>query len=234
MVISLDFLLANSMTLKAVIFDFDDTLVHSGETSYQTHCLTAKALGLAKPSRRTFLKFWGKPWHSMVLALFPDYDTNKFIQKYLQLRKRAKYPLILGALDTIDFLFEHNIKLGILSNKPSDQLWERIHHTSLNPKTFSFVFGEQDTKFMKPDSRVFWDVLNRLKRYNIRLDEILYVGDLTVDYFAARGAGIKFVGVLSGFHNKKKFLKEGLSNEHLIQHVGKLPEWLVEHKLVKD
>jgi phosphoglycolate phosphatase-like HAD superfamily hydrolase len=60
------------------------------------------------------------------------------------------------------------------------------------------------------------------------------VGDLTVDYFAARGAGIRFVGVLSGFHDKRRFLKEGLSAEHLLSSVSKLPEWLVEHKLVKD
>lgn len=222
------------MALKAVIFDFDDTLVHSGQTSYDTHCQTAKALGLPKPAWKTFLKFWGKPWHSMVLALFPDYDPNKFIAKYLQLRKKAKYPLITGALDTIDFLYEHKIKMGILSNKPSDQLWERIHHTALKSKAFSFVFGEQDTTFMKPDSRVFWDVLNKLKKYNIRLDEILYVGDLTVDYFAARGAGIRFVGVLSGFHDKKKFLKEGADPSHLIPSVAALPEWLMHHRLVKE
>lgn len=222
------------MALKAVIFDFDDTLVHSGQTSYDTHCQTAKALGLPKPSWKTFLKYWGKPWHSMVLALFPDYDPNKFIEKYLQLRKKAKYPLIAGALDTIDFLHEHNIKMGILSNKPSDQLWERIHQTTLNPKTFSFVFGEQDTKFMKPDSRVFWDVLNKLKKYNIRMNELLYVGDLTVDYFAARGAGVHFVGVLSGFHNKQKFVKEGVHASHLIPSVADLPKWLMERKIVKE
>ena len=170
----------------------------------------------------------------MILALFPDHDPNLFIQKYKQIRLRAKYPLIPGALDAINFLHEHNIKMGILSNKPSDQLRERISHTDLNPNTFSFIFGEQDTKFMKPDSRVFWDVLNKLKKHNIRLNEILYVGDLTVDYFAARGAGIKFVGVLSGFHNKKKFTTEGLAPEHLISNVGKLPEWLAKHKLVKE
>lgn len=220
--------------LKAVVFDFDDTLVRSGETSYRNHCKTAEILGLAKPSFSTFLKYWGKPWHSMIWALFPNYDVNKFIEAYSKIRKSSKYPLIPGALDALNFLYEHHIEVGILSNKPTDQLWERIGQTALNPKTFSFVFGEQSTHYKKPDSRVFNEVLFEFKKHYIRKHEILYVGDLTVDYFAARGADLDFCAVLSGFHSAQRFRKEGLDSEHMVDSVKDLPAWLVYHGYIKS
>lgn len=215
--------------LKAVIFDFDDTLVRSGETSYRNHCITAKALGWPKPSFGIFLKHWGKPWHGMIMALFPHKDVNEFIEAYSKVRLSSRYPLLPGTLDTLDFLFEHHIEIGILSNKPTDQLYQRINHTTMNPKVFSFVFGEQSTKYKKPDSRVFDEVLFEMKKEYIRKNEILYVGDLTVDYFAARGAGVDFCAVLSGFHTKQRFLREGLDAQHMIPSVKDLPAWLEEH-----
>ncbi|MDP2666399.1 MAG: HAD family hydrolase [Candidatus Diapherotrites archaeon] len=218
--------------LKAVIFDFDDTLVKSGMVSFQNHCRTARALGLPKPSFNMFLRYWGKPWHTMVVALFPHYDVNAFIAKYHEIRKGTRYPLIPGALDTLNFLREHHIETAILSNKPTDQLWERISHTALNPKNFLFVFGEQSTRFKKPDARVFDEVLFELKKERIRKHEVLYVGDLTVDYFAARGNNIDFCGVLSGFHSKAMFTKHGLNPQHLIPSVKDLPPWLVENRYI--
>ena len=219
--------------LKAVVFDFDDTLVRSGETSYRNHCKTAAALGLPKPPFSTFLKYWGKPWHAMILALFPHYDVNKFIEKYTQIRLSSKYPLLPGVLDTLNFLHEHHIEIGILSNKPTDQLWQRIKESTLNPNTFLFVFGEQSTRYKKPDSRVFDEVLFELKKSYIRKHELLYVGDLTVDYFAARGAGVDFCATLTGFHSSRKFQKEGLDTPHMVDSVRDLPAWLTQHGYIK-
>ncbi len=219
--------------LKAVVFDFDDTLVRSGETSYRNHCKTASLLDWPKPSFTTFLKYWGKPWHSMILALFPHADVNEFIQTYSKIRKSSRYPLIPGALDTLNFLHEHHIEIAIVSNKPSDQLDERIGQSSLNPKIFSYIFGEQSTRYKKPDSRVFDEVLFSLRKHYIRKQDILYVGDLTVDYFAARGAGIDFCAVLSGFHSRQKFAGVGLDSQHMIPSVKDLPEWLMRHHYLK-
>ncbi|MFH0970044.1 MAG: HAD family hydrolase [Candidatus Diapherotrites archaeon] len=220
--------------LKAVIFDFDDTLVRSGRISFVAHCRAAVKLGWPAPSFPTFLKFWGKPWHAMIMALFPYHDVNEFIRVYQKTRANSRYPVIPGALDTINFLHEHHIELGILSNKPIEQLHERISHTALNPKIFSFIFGEQSTQYQKPDSRVFDEVLFHFRKHNIRKHEMLFVGDLIVDYFAARGAGIDFCGVLSGFHSSRKFQKVGLDSNHLIPSVKYLPDWLIEHHYLKQ
>ncbi len=219
--------------LKAVIFDFDDTLVKSGETSYRNHCKTARSLGWPTPSFATFLKYWGKPWHSMILALFPHADVNEFIREYSKIRKSSRYPLIPGALETLNFLHEHHIELGILSNKPTEQLMERIGHTALNPKIFSFVFGEQSTFFKKPDSRAFDEVLFQFKKHYIKRHEMLFVGDLTVDYFAARGANIDFCAVLSGFHSVQTFSRAGLDRGHMVSSVKDLPQWLLENRYIK-
>ncbi|MEK6970580.1 MAG: HAD family hydrolase [archaeon] len=219
--------------LKAVIFDFDDTLVESGETSYRLHCKAAFSLGWPKPSFSVFLRHWGKPWHGMISALFPHRDVNEFIRAYSSIRLASKYPMIPGALDTLNFLHEHHIEIGILSNKPSDQLVERIRHTAMDSRTFSFIFGEQSTKYKKPDSRVFDEVLFELRKGYIRKKEMLFVGDLTVDYFAARGAGVDFCAVLSGFHSKRRFMDAGLDASRILPSVKYLPEWLGEHGYIR-
>jgi HAD superfamily hydrolase (TIGR01549 family) len=169
----------------------------------------------------------------MILALFPHTDVNDFIRAYGKIREGSRYPLIPGTLDTLNFLHEHHIELGILSNKPTDQLLERINHSALNPNVFSFIFGEQSTVYKKPDSRVFEEVLFQFRKHYIKRNEILFVGDLTVDYFAARGAGIDFCAVLSGFHSGIKFRKEGLDANHMVPSVKDLPEWLYENHYIK-
>ncbi|MBI4043590.1 MAG: HAD family hydrolase [Candidatus Diapherotrites archaeon] len=218
--------------VKAVVFDFDDTLVHSGWTSYNSHCRAARKLGLPKPALKQFLKYWGKSWHSMIEAIWPGADINEFIRTYRSLRLKSRYPLVYGAVDTIDFLYERRIPMGIVSNKPTEDLVQRISHTALNPHVFAFVFGEQSTIFHKPHARAFDEVKEFFSRKRIRSNEILYVGDLTVDYFAARGAGLQFVGVLSGFHSKRMFLKEGLGDEWVLDSVAELPRFLLHANLL--
>ena len=91
------------------------------------------------------------------------------------------------------------------------------------------MFGEQSTQYKKPDSRVFNEVLELLRKNRIQRGESLYVGDLTVDYFAARGAAVDFCGVLTGFHSPRRFVREGLEPYRLVHSVKELPHWLFEN-----
>jgi HAD superfamily hydrolase (TIGR01549 family) len=168
----------------------------------------------------------------MIEALFPHIDTNQFIEEYNKVRKK-KFPLVSKTLKTFEFLQKHKLKVGILSNKPTEQLWEQSCYLHLHPKKFWFIFGEQSTVFNKPNSKVFDEVLKKAKKAKIKKNEILFVGDLTVDFFAARGAGISFVGVLSGFHSRQKFIRNGLDPKHLIPSIAFLPEWLEENRYIK-
>ena len=168
----------------------------------------------------------------MIEGIWPEVNINEFIEVYKSLRLKSRYPLVYGAPDTIDFLFERRIPLGILSNKPTEDLWQRLKHTALNPRVFAFVFGEQSTVFHKPHGRAFDEAKALFARKTIRSNEILYVGDLTVDFFSARSAGIQFAGVLSGFHSKRMFLNAGLGEEWLMDSVADLPRFLLYHELL--
>jgi phosphoglycolate phosphatase-like HAD superfamily hydrolase len=64
------------------------------------------------------------------------------------------------------------------------------------------------------------------RRGYFNLNQILAIGDHPDDYLAAHGAGIKFVGVLTGIYDRDDFSQHGLSPEEVIESVASLPEYL--------
>jgi phosphoglycolate phosphatase-like HAD superfamily hydrolase len=65
-----------------------------------------------------------------------------------------------------------------------------------------------DTLVHKPDPKVFEPILHALARDGITTD-ILYVGDALMDYYAARDAGLSFIGVTTGSTDERQFRDAG-------------------------
>jgi phosphoglycolate phosphatase-like HAD superfamily hydrolase len=69
--------------------------------------------------------------------------------------------------------------------------------------------GTDDEPTHKPDPKVFEKALGILAAKKIGKDETVYVGDALMDYYAARDAGIGFIGVSTGLVSKEQLEHEG-------------------------
>lgn len=196
--------------IKAVIFDFDDTLVNTFET---------KALALQKTARdfynfeltiEVIRQHWGKPYHEMMRILFANVssDVDGIVRNFETIRQHFPAQLFDHVEETIEQL-QKRVKLGIVTSTSRTLVLNDLTLISVSPDTFFYIQTFEDTAVHKPDPRVFVPILEKLQAKNIAKHEVIYVGDALTDFQAANAAGLQFYGVANAVTSKEVFTKEG-------------------------
>ncbi len=213
------------MKIKAIIFDVDDTLISTSEFAFINMNKAAEILRLDKISKDKFLKHWGHTTEKMVRSHWPELDFKDFREAYEKLKFEGHYPILEGTWETLEFLKNKPIVLGILTSRTSDSLPKRFKQINLSLDYFKFIQYADDTDFHKPDPKVFEPILKRFSDIGIKRNDILYIGDHIYDARAALGNNLKFLGVLSGTTEKIRFMEEGVKEENIISSVKDFKEW---------
>lgn len=110
--------------------------------------------------------------------------------------------------------------MGVVTATTYSSLSHDFATLGLSKELFDYIQTEEDTKFHKPDPKVFEPALNWLARNTISPQEVLYVGDHLRDMQAAKRAGFHFIGVTTGLTSMKEF------EEHQTQSIKELSELL--------
>lgn len=142
-------------------------------------------------------------------------------------------PQVKGANDVLAVLKEQDFFLALISSRERESLERRFREADINLGIFDFIQGLEDCPYHKPDSRVFNPVLWKMRQRSIENEKMVYIGDTLGDYEAARGAGIKFIAVLTGAGAKEDFLEAGLREDCIVESIRNFPEWLVDFHLLK-
>ena len=216
--------------IKAIIFDVDDTLIDFSAISTSLIQEVAKESKVRIPTKKEIDTYWGIPLRETIKKMGIKLSFYKFwkilLKKYLKHRKDFKsFP---GTNETLKKLKEKYI-LGALTSKQRFIMNLQFKDTKIPSKYFKFKLSANDTKYHKPDPRVFSKVFKKLKK--LEKDEILYVGDTIHDCISSKKAGIKFVAVLTGHYGNKDFRKCGLENKNIIKSVKDLPKWLEKNDM---
>ena len=175
--------------LKAVIFDFDGTLVDSYQaiTASVNHVRAAHNLPpLSEPEVRRCV---GRGPAYLLQHTVPGTELDKDMARY-----RAHHPSVLrsgthllpGVSETLGILKKSGFRLGVCSNKPRDFTRELLHVLGLAP-LIEVVIGPEDADRIKPAPDMLLAALRQLK---LAPAEALYVGDMVVDIETARAAGV--------------------------------------------
>ncbi|TAL54162.1 MAG: HAD family hydrolase [Nanoarchaeota archaeon] len=154
--------------------------------------------------------------------LWPDYDVKKYIKAYKKMYGEKKHRLVGGARRTLDYLKKKGYQIYILSSRDQKSLIMSLEANGIHDH-FHQIHSGDHSEFHKPDPRVF---INFAERFGFNVDESVYVGDLLIDYEGASKAGLKFVAVLTGIHDRKKFEQAGLDPKYIISSVKDIPKWL--------
>ena len=190
--------------IKAIIFDFDGTLLdtlhdlkdainlalvknnYSRQYSYEE----AKSLiGMGTKTLCSRALSFTSFTQDDVDRLFQDFSS---IYKQIQCNKTRPFPHVI---ETLDKLKEKGLKLAILSNKVESNTLI-ICDKFFKKDTFDFIIGQRKEFPLKPDPTSLKYLISLL---GVKDDEILYVGDSDTDMKTADNLNLKKVAVTYGY-----------------------------------
>lgn len=201
------------MHIKAVIFDFDDTLLATFEQRSSLLIKVGLEFGYHVDIKQIKLN-WGRPFYDLINAIMPNINYQHFYEQYSSAMLSSYPKMQVGVEPFLDFLKKHNISTVIVSSSSRDLVLQDL--TSVNLQhSIDFVWGFEDTLFHKPDPRSLEQALSYLKRNGISSNESISIGDSPNDYIAAKDNGVTFFAVTTGNDDMNSFVSSGLSQEFI-------------------
>jgi phosphoglycolate phosphatase len=179
---------------RALLFDWDNTLVDSWETIHAALVITFEAMGhepwtmtetklrVARSLRDSFPALFGERWEE-ARKLYLDTFTAIHLER---LKPIDGAEALLGELGAAGFY------LGVVSNKTGAVLRREADHLGWT-RHFRQLVGAGDAAVDKPMAA---PVLLALEGSGIACEETWYIGDTALDLECAKNAGC--VGVLLG------------------------------------
>lgn len=195
------------MAYKAALFDLDDTLVSSYRHKWNHHQVIAKTHYGIDITDEQLRNAWGKPFLSMVEELYQGVDEAQTICDLI-LSTHHEHPnhSIDGATDAINVLIDNGIQVGVVTSAPVSYARRDLDKHGFDYERLSCIVGEDSSPFHKPQPEVFDPALRQLGLDN---QDVVYVGDLFIDYQAAAAAKIDFIAVTSGVTTANEFRSIG-------------------------
>src|SRR3989338_1671559 len=198
-----------SLMIKAIIFDFDNTLLDF---------MRMKRIATENAVRAMIKAGLNVPLNQAKKELFMEYlkdiEGNTAFEKFLRKKKQFSEKILAAGIDayikskernlkpypgvkeTLQRLRKKGLKLAIVSDAPKLKLHQRLQKARLD-SFFDVVIGLEDTQRKKPSVLPFKKALKSLK---VKPSEALHVGDWPEkDILGAKKAGMKTVFARYGY-----------------------------------
>ena len=192
---------------KAILFDWDNTLVNNWDPIFIAYKETLKILGLKRQSREETLKNAKYSLRETFPKVFKnDWKKAKKIFYYefkkIHLKKIKPLP---NAEKILKIIKEKRIACGIISNKEGNLLRKEINKLGWNKKYFKVLVGANEAKRDKPSK---YPLLLALNKISLKPNKnIWYVGDNEIDVEFAKKNNCSSIFIENKMF-KKKDLKQ--------------------------
>ena len=204
----------NKLNVKAVFFDFDDTL-QSRKGAYRLYCedfLTKYFPGISEAERLQkldeIIELWKWENHPPMQELYDsfNYDFGKHIV------------MLDGALEVLEEIKKRGYVLGCITNGVSSLQNIKLDTAGIRDM-FDVVVVSGDIGIYKPARGIFDEAC---KRAGVKNEEALFVGDHPVnDIQGALGADMKAIRM-----NYGDFYGKGLGNEGVEAEITEIQQLL--------
>lgn len=202
----------DTMKFKGIIFDLDGTLVNSLEDISDAMNTVLTGLNYPTHTYDTYQYFIGSGLRNLVSKALPASKNTDdqietcfecMITEYREIctLKTKPYEDIIELLDS---LVSRNIKLAVFSNK-ADELTKKIA-AEIFPDYFDAAIGLSTEELKKPNP---FEAIEISKNWNLKTEEILFVGDSDIDMQTATNAKMFPVGVSWGYRTKGELMASG-------------------------
>lgn len=183
---------------RAILFDWDGTLVDSAEASYKCYVHALARFGIAY-ERSDFEKTYSPDWYRTYRAMgLPESLWLEADECWLEHYREERADLIPGAREALLRLRQAGRVLGVVTGGDKGRVTGEIEEWRLAP-VFSTLVGAGDTVERKPRPEA---LLLGLARLGVPPESAAYVGDSPEDIEMAQAAGVYSVGIPGGFPNR--------------------------------
>lgn len=193
---------------RYILFDFDGTVVNTGEGILKSLQYSFYEMGHEVPSQEELKKFIGPP----VYYSFTHYygigedKVGDYIRKYRERYKREgiyECELYKDMLTLLGTLKDSGCTLGIASSKPEHLIFDVAYYLDIT-KYFDAVVGvKSDASRHTTKTGLILEAMDKLGVSD--KSQVLMVGDRHYDITGAKGAGVSSCGCLWGYGNKEEF-----------------------------
>ncbi|MEM3606880.1 MAG: HAD family hydrolase [Candidatus Bathyarchaeia archaeon] len=211
--------------IKGIIFDLDGTLIKSNINFLE---MKKKIIDYLKSLK---LDFKIKDVSSTSISELIEYAVNKVEDEKLrrnilketnklmneeELKNLTSVSQIEGVKEALKTLKNKGFKIGVLTRGCREYALKSLEKTCLKD-LIDCLIARDDIDKPKPNPV---SALKLIEEMKLTPKEVLMVGDHALDFLCAEKAGIKFIGVLTGFSSEKDFKKIGCK---VIKSVNELP-----------
>lgn len=180
--------------VRAVLFDWDGTLVDSYASDSRAYLTMFRALGIPW-TVEDLNRHYSPNWHHVYeMARIPRSKWEEANRLWLQAYEGEKQELLPGAGPVVESL-RSRFQLAIVTSGSGDRVRRQLGEFQL-ASSFPVCVCSEDAPRSKPDPAPLELALRRL---GVRPGESVYVGDTAEDVEMARGAGVRVIGVLGPF-----------------------------------
>lgn len=178
---------------KAILFDWDNTLVDTESMIFEAFNAARVGVGLAPFDEETYSVL---PHYSLKDAgakIFGDKykDAEKIFYNHIEKFHLEKLEFLEGASELLSYLAQQDIYLGVVSNKNGVLLRREVQHLKAT-HYFRKIIGSRDTISDKPSIVPVKEALSEADFSTMA--DVWFVGDSIVDVDCARSSGcIPFV-----------------------------------------
>jgi HAD superfamily hydrolase (TIGR01509 family) len=216
------------LNVDAVVFDLDGTLIDSLDVYCKILNTALERVGLPTASKKNILRAireGGFIW-DFVLPEKMKSQKDVLIRKVRgvideiyprMFRKEVK--IIEGAAGILKRIAARGIKIGLVTSTPRTLLEDKLYplQQASVEDVFEGIITTDDIHNKKPAAD---PLIECGKRLGVNRNKIVYVGDTRIDMQAGRAAGMKTVGVLTGYDTYQVLMSE--DPEAVIPSVGDL------------
>ena len=225
----------NKMKIDAVIFDLDGTLIDSIGIYFKIVDIVFEKLNLPPVSREAILKAVKDGDFDWECVLPDDVKDRKdeiisdAVKIILEIYPRMfgkDLKLISGADRVLETISRDGLRIGLVTSTPQRGMVHKMQPLKKAgiDKLFEAIITTDDVKNKKPAAEPLVACLRRLQ---VDANRSVYVGDTRVDMKAGKSAGMKTIGVLTGFDDRTALEEE--EPDAIIQSVEDLPDLITSN-----
>lgn len=206
--------------IKALLFDFDGTLLNTNELIIQTFMTLFDEKFPGKFTRDDCLQFIGPSLLQTFQKLTPG-EEDAMVEKYREWNIAHHDELVKeydGVVETLEKLQTLGIRLAIVSTKRRDSIARGLRIMGAE-HFFEVVVGIDDVVNVKPDPE---PVFLAIEQLGVSKDEVIMIGDNSHDIEGGKNAGVKTAGVAWSIKGVD-FLKQ-YHPDYILEHMSDLLE----------
>lgn len=198
------------MTIKAILFDHDGTLVDSEGVHYRMWQRILESYGIALTIEQYIQYYAGIPTASNAQRMIDNYSlltiTPSILIEEKNLATQAflsseSFPLMKGAREAIHYFKRQGLKLAVVTGAGSEGVHVTLQSHNLQ-KYFSTVVSGDDVKHSKPSPDCY---LLAAQRLEVDVSECIAIEDTENGIAAAVSADIPCVAVFSSMSKHHDF-----------------------------